>query len=166
MTLHFPLATKLVCGHGGISLRGLSSRGTSCSHGGGEDMRKSFGTTLRSHEGANVTNNFSHTTKPERLLCRQNRGGNYEKLPLIGVTMICRLLQFEPGAQFVLEVPSDPIIANISPSIAREARLDHSLDEGAAVLVLNERLVKQALGQSQGYIIHFGRLPFSLYQPV
>jgi hypothetical protein len=56
----------------------------------------------------------------------------------------------------VLEVPSGPIIANISPSIAREIRLDHRLDEGASVLVLNERLVKQALGQSQGNVIHFG----------
>src|SRR5208337_4186203 len=186
---------------------------------------KSLGAAFRSHEGTGVTDNCSQPTKPERLLCWESRGGDNEKLPLIGVAVICgapqqtvpcedihmgwpsrllgphrpgrvkppcprsdiknartalrrhlrcrlfgwvpclpscRLLQFEPSAKFMLEVPSGPIVANMSPPAAREIWLDHSFDEGDSVLILNERLVKKTRRQSHGNFIHLDSLPLSL----
>jgi hypothetical protein len=54
----------------------------------------------------------------------------------------------------MLEIPAGPVITNMSPSAARKIWLDHRLNEGASILVLNERLVEQTRRQSQGNIIH------------
>jgi hypothetical protein len=65
-----------------------------------------------------------------------------------------RLFQFKSRAEFMLEVPACPIIADVPPSAARKVGLDHGLDERATILVLYERLIKETSCQSQGNFIH------------
>jgi hypothetical protein len=54
----------------------------------------------------------------------------------------------------VLEISASPIVADVPPSMAHKAWLNHCLDECASILVLNERLIKETSRQAKGYFIH------------
>lgn len=60
----------------------------------------------------------------------------------------------QAGACFMLEVPSRPIPADVSPSPAREIWFNHCFDKCAAKLVLDNWLIEKKSRQPKCDFIH------------